>query len=476
MSNTNVVVAARNNARGSSLSSFVWLLLAALLAGMFSTAAQAEGFTGFYSFGSWTTAQGPGSAPNFTTFASVDGTQQTLTLEEPEGTCCSPIEFTFSHVVASGGTVSFDWTFNWDADPCCSGLNFYVNGTLYNLANGSFPDAGNSDDGNASGTFTIAVNAGDTIAFGAFSQDGCCLAAISTITNFFAPDFLEMLSGEAAILSAGQALVGGCIAGDDLLIGDGDAHRSRMWAKAGRGNRASGGDTGLDASHDYSCGSGGVDFSADDMLRLGLSGGYGDSDSSVATLAGPGRLKGAGGAVQLYAEFHSGDFFANLTAGYGAFDWTYHAPTLGIASAVSDGMIASLQAGHYWPLGSVRIAAIGEVSYDDVDCGSDCLLAATSVDLEHWSYKGTIRADAMWSSGKLHPYLAVSLAGGASNSVTNSSLTLVTDTNALHAIAKAGADFTVDQQTALFINGGFIEGIDKDINGWDVAAGFKAVF
>jgi hypothetical protein len=89
----------------------------------------------------------------------------------------------FSHVVAESGIISFDWSWNWDVDACCSGANFYVNSTLYNLIDG-YPGNPENYVGNGSGTFSIAVNAGDTISFAAYSADSCCEAATLTISNF----------------------------------------------------------------------------------------------------------------------------------------------------------------------------------------------------------------------------------------------------------------------------------------------------
>jgi|GEM_PF-4418607 len=144
------------------------------------------GFNGAYDYSTWKSSETYGGA----VFSSVDGTQQTLTLMEPNSypaTPWSPQEFDFSHTVVSSGVVSFDWSFNALVDSCCSGLNFYVDGTLHNLAGGYFGNAYNWNGAVESGTFSVAVNAGDTITFGAFSADSCCGATKNIITNFDAP-------------------------------------------------------------------------------------------------------------------------------------------------------------------------------------------------------------------------------------------------------------------------------------------------
>lgn len=154
--------------------------------------ATSMGFNGVYDYATWTESSNiPGP---LTTVSTIDGPQQTLTLYEPNGCFsggpCQPGGNDFSHTVVSTGTVSFDWAFNWNIDPCCSGSNFYINGALYNLADGYPGNPYNgtwNGPGDASGFFSAPVNAGDTITFETFTADNCCGAANTVITNFDAP-------------------------------------------------------------------------------------------------------------------------------------------------------------------------------------------------------------------------------------------------------------------------------------------------
>lgn len=162
---------------------FAFLAAAACIS---SAQAAPAGFNGVYDYSTWTSTEtynGPVSS-------SIDSAHQTLVLLEPDSypnTPGVPQEFDFSHAAAASGTVSFDWIFDARGDACCSGLNFYVNSTLYNLSAGNFTDPYKYEGGYVTGSFSVAVLAGDTITFGAFSADSCCGATINTISNFSAP-------------------------------------------------------------------------------------------------------------------------------------------------------------------------------------------------------------------------------------------------------------------------------------------------
>jgi len=188
----------------------IWAIAPLAVAFAAAPALAQTGFNGYYDYSTWSSAETIG-AP---TVSSIDGSQQTLTLYEPDPNYWpwQPQEFTFSHVAGSSGAVSFDWTFDGSVDPCCSGLNFYVNNVLVaNLAGGYWGDIYKWDGYVVSGTFSTVVNAGDLISFGAFSADGCCSASVSTITNFSAPAGNVPEPASWALMVGGFGLVGGAM-------------------------------------------------------------------------------------------------------------------------------------------------------------------------------------------------------------------------------------------------------------------------
>ena len=174
-----------------------------------SPALAGPGFTGGYAYGTWTSVNTDGGP----TASSIDGSQQILTLYEPDfNNDYIEQEFDFSHIALASGTVSFDWAFDGADDPCCSGLNFYVNGNLVaNLANGYFGNPYNWQGSPLSGSFSIAVDSGDLLTFGAYSADGCCGPSVTTISNFSAPGGAVPEPASWAMMVGGFGLIGGAL-------------------------------------------------------------------------------------------------------------------------------------------------------------------------------------------------------------------------------------------------------------------------
>ncbi|NOT41325.1 MAG: hypothetical protein HOP13_12610, partial [Alphaproteobacteria bacterium] len=77
----------------------------------------------------------------------------------------------------------------------------------------------------------------------------------------------ENLYGEAAMFSAGQAVIDSCFRGEDAMAFDGNAHKGRGWARVKTGGVETGADTGLETDTEYTCGPGGADVRIADNMR-----------------------------------------------------------------------------------------------------------------------------------------------------------------------------------------------------------------
>lgn len=284
----------------------------------------------------------------------------------------------------------------------------------------------------------------------------------------------EEIWGHAAMLSAGKAMMSHCFRGDDRGVEQGQTGGGRGWAKYVSGNIETGADTGLQSEQDYSCAVGGIDFASDADVRLGLSGGFGDSSVDVTTPAGIVELEGDQAVIEGYASYQHERVFMNLTAGYATTDWSFEGPTFGSLSATVDGIVGSMQVGMRWALGAQwRIGVMGEIDYDGTSCGDSCLLAGVTENASEWRGGASLRLDGSFTN--FRPFVAISYSddfdGG--NEVSLGTATVVADTSASLFGARAGFDARVNDRVGVFLNAGMTEGLDSDVSGYDGQAGLK---
>ncbi len=286
----------------------------------------------------------------------------------------------------------------------------------------------------------------------------------------------EEIWGHAALLSAGRTMTDACFRGlERTNDGQSVGQHGRAWVKYAGGNRNTGADTGIDMNQDFSCGSGGIDFAANEDVRLGVSGGYGNSSVDLTTPAGMAKLDGNQGVVEGYAAYARNSVFMNLSAGYSTTDWTFDGPVFAPKSATANGMIGSAQVGMRWPLGQLQVGLIGEVDYDGTSCGNSCLIAGVNEDASSWLGKATLRVDGSFSNGKIAPYVAVAyvddFAGG--NKVSMGTAVVNADTQSNLLDAQAGVTAYVGERVALFGNVGWTDGLNSDVTGFNGQGGVK---
>jgi autotransporter-associated beta strand protein len=286
----------------------------------------------------------------------------------------------------------------------------------------------------------------------------------------------ESLFGDAAMAVAGKSLISNCFRSTDELAGDGDRSTGgRAWAKVSAGNTSTGADTGLETDQDYTCGSGGMDMRVADGFRVGVSGGYGNTDVEVSTLAGVASLEGDGGMMSTFVGYTSGNMFANVSVGYGNINWVYQGPVTAERTATTSGVIGAMQAGMLWPMGDWRLGATAELAYDGLECGNHCLLKGTEDDVANWTAKAGLRLDGTMHEGKILPFVSVAFSDSldGSNSVSNGTAVLETETQSSLLNARAGVTAMIAENTAIFLSGGVTEGLSNDVSGAEGTIGAK---
>jgi autotransporter-associated beta strand protein len=284
----------------------------------------------------------------------------------------------------------------------------------------------------------------------------------------------DELWGQAAMLTAGQAMTDRCFRGEDRQAAAGDDRRGRAWATVTSGSRSTGADTGVDSDQDYTCGSGGIDIATGDAMRVGLSGGYGNTSVDVTTPSGTGKLDGDQGVVEAYMTWAKSHVFINVSAGYSTTDWSFDAPLSGHSDATVDGFIAAAQAGARWGMGNVRAGLSAQLDYDGTKCGDTCFVAGVTEDVAKLRAKGAARLDGMFSDGTIQPFVQVGIEDNldGTNSAGIGAAAVESDTGLL-LTADAGLTAFVSKNFALFAGVGVTSGLDKDVNGFDGQGGVK---
>jgi len=287
----------------------------------------------------------------------------------------------------------------------------------------------------------------------------------------------DELFAHPAILSASQEMIRQCFR-DDQRVPDSPkgATYGRAWAGYHKGATNYGADTGIDMDVDYGCTTGGMDWRMGHGWFGGIAGGFGSANGDVIVPSGSGSLDGDARVIQAYAAFTSSAFFVNLSAGYADMDWTYsNRMTLPELTSVS-GFIASAQAGVALDLDLIAVKLFGAVNYDDTSCGDSCFGFTVAEDTGLVEAKGTVRFDGVTWGGSVRPWASLSYSDVLSdgiNSISAGGELVSLDTNSELVSIDAGLQAYLDENFALFADGGYHESLSKDINGYRGGVGLK---
>jgi autotransporter-associated beta strand protein len=286
----------------------------------------------------------------------------------------------------------------------------------------------------------------------------------------------DEITAHAGLLSAGQSLIRGCFR-DDQRIPDSPkgATYGRAWFGYRQGSNSFGPDTGVEQDQDYNCTTGGMDWRMGAGWFGGVSGGFGSSNGDIVTTSGLGQLDGDARVLEAYAAFTSSNFFLNLSAGYADMDWNY-VGRFSANAAASSGFIGSAQAGVGLGLEPLAVKLIGMINYDGTNCGESCFGFAVSEDTGLIEAKGALRFDGVTWGGSIRPWAQVgysTILSDGVNTIVAGPYTVVSDTNDELLTIEAGLQSYLDENLALFFDGGYNESLSKDISGYRAGIGAK---
>jgi len=287
----------------------------------------------------------------------------------------------------------------------------------------------------------------------------------------------DELIAHAALLSAGQEIVRNCYH-DGQRIPDSPkgATYGRAWVGYRQGSTDFGADTGIDSNVDFSCTTGGMDWRMGNGWFGGISGGFGDTEGNILTPAGVGSYTGSGRAAEVFASFTSEALFINLSAGFNAMDYTYNGALMAPIMADTQGLLARAETGVALDLDAIAVKLIGAVSYDGTSCDDTCLGVAVSEETGLIEAKGTVRIDGVAHGGSVRPWIAASFSDVLSDGINTVSLGAVSvshDTSGQRLSLDAGLQAYLDQNFALYLDGGYQESLSTDVSGYKAGIGLK---
>lgn len=362
---------------------------------------------------------------------------------------------------------------------------------LYIVEFDADPDAGQPTTGN--GILMVNVEAGHSVNANAFRQgyqitSGAYQYLIRYVENysggggddgFFLQSFVrDEMYAQPAMLTAGQTLVSQCFR-DGQRVPDSPkgASYGRAWVGYHQGSANFGADTGLSMDEDFSCSTGGMDWRMGYGWFGGISGGFGDATVNFTTDAGPAILDGSARLVELYASFTSSAFFVNLSAGYSDIDWSLDSAIgSGLKNASATGIVASAQAGVALSLAPIAVKVMGAINYDGTNCGDNCFGFTVAEESGLVEAVGTVRFDAVGWGGAIRPWASVSYADaldGGKNSATLGAVSVASEGHREMLMLDAGLQTYLDENFALFADGGYRESLAKDISGYKAGVGLK---
>jgi hypothetical protein len=288
----------------------------------------------------------------------------------------------------------------------------------------------------------------------------------------------EELHANAVALAASRTTVRALAFADrGVEAAEGIGAKIRAWMTVHGGTETAGLNTGARFNSDFWGVTAGVDTGFTSNVRVGVQGGYGQTNADIFLRQGAPQLEGGTWFAQLYAQFVSGAWFADASLGYASTEWDLDRAILGgTVGETVDGMIGKAGGGYRFTFDEpFAVTVAGHVIYDGASCGDGCFLAGNVEETSDWFGKFSVRFERPYNDGTLRPYLQVSYTDdfGDGQSVRFGQAAAFSATSDSLLGLNAGVAVDLAPNMHLFLDAGLTQGIDSDVKGYQGQAGFR---
>jgi Autotransporter beta-domain/Autochaperone Domain Type 1 len=288
----------------------------------------------------------------------------------------------------------------------------------------------------------------------------------------------EELHANAVALAASRTAVRAMAFADrGVEAAEGIGAKIRAWLTVHGGTEQAGQDTGTRFNSDFWGVTAGVDTGFTSNVRVGVQGGYGQTNADIFLRQGTPGLDGDTWFGQVYAQFVSGQWFADASVGYASTEWEMRRAILGgKVSETVDGVIGKIGGGYRIEFDEpFAVTVAGHVMYDGTSCGDNCFLSGNREETSDWFGKLSVRFERPYNDGKLRPYLQVSYTDDFDdgNAVRFGQAAAFANTSSSLLGLNAGLAMDVAPNMHLFVDAGLTQGLDNDVKGYQGQAGFR---
>lgn len=292
----------------------------------------------------------------------------------------------------------------------------------------------------------------------------------------------EELHANAVALAAGRTTVRALAFADrGVEAAEGIGAKIRAWLTVHGGTEQAGESTGTRFNSNFWGVTAGVDTGFTSNVRVGVQGGYGQTDADLFLRQGSPSLEGETWFGQVYAQFVSGQWFADASVGYASTEWDFRRSVMvaGFAPRLTDtvdGVIGKVGGGYRFQFDEpFAVTVQAHAIYDGTSCGDNCFLSGNREKTNDWFGKASVRFERPYDDGRIRPYLQVSYTDDFDDGarVQFGQALAVSDTSNSILGVNAGVALDVAPNMHVFLDAGLTRSLDNDVQGYQGQAGFR---